>query len=119
MIDPLTDKWFYTHKRLRSAHQCFKINPPYLFTYQKYSELNIPHTTNSLDGCFAYLKELIRVLCGVNQVLKKKIINPATWNPPASAGGGMRRNSREVALLQGASGSYRRGLHGHITEKKP
>ena len=34
-----------------------------------------------------------------------------TWNPPAPAGGGMRCNSREVALLQGASGSCRRGLH--------
>jgi hypothetical protein len=26
-------------------------------------------------------------------------INPAIWNPPAPAGGGMRRTSREVALL--------------------
>jgi hypothetical protein len=33
------------------------------------------------------------------------------WNPHAPAEGGMRRNSREVALLQGASGSCRRGLH--------
>jgi len=37
--------------------------------------------------------------------------NPAVWNPPASAGGGMRCNTREVALLKGASGSCRRGLH--------
>ena len=48
-----------------------------MFTHQKYSELNIPNTTNSLDGCFAYLKELVRVPRGVNQDLKKKIINPA------------------------------------------
>ena len=34
-----------------------------------------------------------------------------TWNLPAPAGGGKRCNSREVALLQGASGSCRRGLH--------
>jgi Tfp pilus assembly protein PilF len=34
-----------------------------------------------------------------------------TWNPPSPAGGGMRCNSREVALLQGASGSCRKGLH--------
>jgi hypothetical protein len=26
-------------------------------------------------------------------------INPAVWNPPASAGGGMRCNLQEVALL--------------------
>ena len=28
-------------------------------------------------------------------------VNPAVWNPPASAGGGMRCNPREVALLVG------------------
>jgi hypothetical protein len=72
--DPLAAKWFYTHKRLRSAYRSFKINLPYLFTYQKYSELNIPNTTNSLDGCFAYLKELIRVHRGANKTLKRKII---------------------------------------------
>jgi len=72
--DPLTGKWFYTHKRLRSAYRSLKINLPYLFTYQKYLELHIPNTTNSLDGCFAYLKELIRVHRGINKTLKRKII---------------------------------------------
>ena len=73
--DSLTGKWFYTHKRLRSAYRSFKINLPYLFTYQKYSELNIPNTTNSLDGCFAYLKELVRVHRGINKTFKRKIIH--------------------------------------------
>ena len=72
--DPFTGKWFYTHKRLRSAYRSLKINLPYLFTYQKYPELNIPNTTNSLDGCFAYLKELVRVHRGANKALKRKII---------------------------------------------
>ena len=72
--DPLTGKWFYTHKRLRSAFRSLKINLPYLFTYQKCHDLNIPNTTNSLDGCFAYLKELVRVHRGANQTLKRKII---------------------------------------------
>ena len=72
--DPSTGKWFYTHKRLRAAYRSFKINLPYLFTYQKYPELNIPNTTNSLDGCFAYLKELARVHRGASKTLKRKII---------------------------------------------
>ena len=72
--DSLTGKWFYTHKRLRSAYRSLKINLPYLFTYQKYPELNIPNTTNSLDGCFAYLKELVRVHRGINKTLKRTII---------------------------------------------
>jgi hypothetical protein len=73
-IDPLTGKWFYTHKRLRSAYRSLKTNLPYLFTYRKYPKLNIPNTTNSLDGCFAYLKELVRVHRGINKTLKIKII---------------------------------------------
>jgi hypothetical protein len=72
--DPLASKWFYTHKRLRSAYRSLKINLPYLFTYQKYHDLNIPNTTNSLDGCFSYLKELVRVHRGANKTLKRKII---------------------------------------------
>ena len=74
-IDSFTGRWFYTHKRLRSAYRSLKTNLPYLFTYQKYPELNIPNTTNSLDGCFAYLKELVRVHRGANKMLKRKIIS--------------------------------------------
>jgi hypothetical protein len=72
--DPIEGKWHYTHKRLRSAHRSLRLNLPYLFTYQKYPELNIPNTTNSLDGCFAYLKELLRVHRGSTRRLKNKII---------------------------------------------
>jgi len=72
--DSITGKWHYTHKRLRSAHRSLRLNLPYLFTYQKYPELNIPNTTNSLDGCFAYLKELLRVHRGSTRSLKNKII---------------------------------------------
>ena len=56
--DPFTGRWHYTHKQLRSAYRSLRLNIPYLFTYQKYGDLHIPTTTNFLDGCFAYLKEL-------------------------------------------------------------
>ena len=77
--DPFTKRWYYTHKRLRSAYRSLRLNLPYLFTYQKYSELNIPNTTNSLDGCFAYLKELVRVHRGSKRNLKDKIIEEILW----------------------------------------
>lgn len=77
--DPVTGKWHYTHKRLRSAYRSLKLNLPYLFTYLKYPELDIPNTTNSLDGCFAYLKELVRVHRGSTDILKYKIINEILW----------------------------------------
>ena len=77
--DPFTGRWYYTHKRLRSAYRSLRLNLPYLFTYQKYPELNIPNTTNSLDGCFAYLKELVRVHRGLKRTLKRKIIEEILW----------------------------------------
>jgi hypothetical protein len=77
--DSVTGRWHYTHKRLRSALRSLRLNLPYLFTYQKYPELNIPNTTNSLDGCFAYLKELVRVHRGAKSDLKGKILKDILW----------------------------------------
>jgi len=68
-------KWHYTHKRLRSAYGSLKINLPYLFTYQEYPDLKIPNTTNSLDGYFSHLKELVKIHRGLNKTLKYKIID--------------------------------------------
>jgi len=73
-IDTETKHWHYTHKRLRSAYRSLKNNLPHLFTYQRYPELNIPNTTNSLDGSFAHLKELVKLHRGLKIDLKLKII---------------------------------------------
>jgi len=69
-----TGKWFYTHKKLRSAYRSLKNNLPFLFTYQKYPELNIPNTTNSLDGYFGSLKNKLNVHRGLNKERAKKVI---------------------------------------------
>jgi hypothetical protein len=74
-IDSITGKWHYTHKRLRSAYRSLKINLPYLFTYQKYPELDIPNTTNSLDGSFSHLKDLVIIHRGLSPEIKRKAIN--------------------------------------------
>lgn len=74
-INPDTGKWFYTHRRIRSAHYSLRTNLPYLFTYQKYPKLNIPNTTNSLEGAFSHLKELIKTHRGLNYKLKTKMID--------------------------------------------
>ncbi len=68
-INPITKRWFYTHKRLRSAYRSLKTNLPYLFTYQKIK--NMPNTTNSLDGFFSHLKNSVSVHRGLK--LKRKI----------------------------------------------
>lgn len=74
-IEIETKRWHYTHKRLRAAYRSLKNNLPYLFTYQRHQELNIPNTTNSLDGSFAHLKELVKLHRGLKIDLKLKIIH--------------------------------------------
>lgn len=74
-FNPETRRWFYTHKRLRSAYRSLKTNLPFLFTYQRHPELNIPNTTNSLDGSFSHLKDLLRIHRGLKLKRKLKLIN--------------------------------------------
>lgn len=66
--------WNHTHRRMRSAYRSLKTNTPFLFTYQKYPELKIPNTTNSLDGFFGKTKTLLRVHKGLTQERRYKII---------------------------------------------
>jgi len=73
--NPETQRWFYTHKRLRSAYRSIMRNLPLLYTYQKYPELNIPNTTNSLDGTFGHLKDMIRIHRGLKKNRKLKLID--------------------------------------------
>lgn len=73
-INFFTGEWFYAHKRVRSAFRSLKTNLPYLFTYQKYPELNIPNTCNSIDGSFTTLKNLLRIHRGINQKNRYKMI---------------------------------------------
>jgi len=66
--------WSHTHKRVCSAYRSLKTNLPYLFTYQKYPNLNIPNTTNSLDGFFNKLKSLLNNHRGLTSKRRLKLI---------------------------------------------
>lgn len=68
-------KWYYTHKNVRSAYRSLKTNLPNLFTYLKYPELNIPNTTNSLDGSFSALKKKLAVHHGLRRDRRYKVIS--------------------------------------------
>jgi hypothetical protein len=68
-------KWYYTHKNVRSAYCSLKRNLPYLFTYLKYPELNIPNTTNDLDGSFSNLKRKLAVHHGLRRDRRFKVIS--------------------------------------------
>lgn len=70
-----TGKSCYTHKRLRSACRSLKTNFNWLFTWYDHPELNIPNTTNAIDGHFADLKNKLRNHNGLSLQRKKKFID--------------------------------------------
>ena len=73
--NPENGKSFYTHKRLRSAYRSLKTNLPWLFTWYDHIELNIPNTTNAIDGHFSDLKNKLRNHNGLSIQRKKKFID--------------------------------------------
>ena len=73
-IDEDTGKWYYTHRRTRSAYFSLKRNLPYLFTFQDHMELNIPNTNNSMEGTFSYIKKKVNIHSGLRQDRKIKLI---------------------------------------------
>ena len=73
--NPLTRRRFYTHRRLRSAYRSLERNVGYLFTYRRYPQLDIPNTTNSLDGVFSHVKNMLRIHRGLKVQRKKKLID--------------------------------------------
>lgn len=69
-----TNRWHYTHRRVRSAYNSLKRNLPYLFTHQKYPNLKISNTTNSLDGYFSRVKNLLTAHRGKSKERIKKMV---------------------------------------------
>ena len=70
-----TKHWYYTHKNVRSAYKSLERNLPFLFTYQKYPELNIPNTTNTIDGYFASVKKKVAAHHGLRKDRRYKVIS--------------------------------------------
>ena len=71
-----TGKSYYTHYKVRAAHRSLRANLPYLFTRKKYKDIEIPNTTNTLDGgTFSPLKILIKIHRGLSKSLKFKLVD--------------------------------------------
>lgn len=70
----------FMHGRLRSAFRSLKTNLPYLFTYEKHPELNIPNTTNTCEGWFAHLKEKVKIHRGMSRKRREKMIEKLVEN---------------------------------------
>jgi hypothetical protein len=74
-VNPVTNKSFYTHKRLRSSYRSLINNLPWLFTWYDEIEMKIPNTTNAIDGHFADLKNKLRNHNGLSKERKMKFID--------------------------------------------
>lgn len=79
--DPETKRWHYTHRRLRSAYFSLQRNLPYLFMFERYPALNIPNTTNCLEGTFSHTKTALRIHRGLVQRRKEKLIDVLLRKP--------------------------------------
>lgn len=70
-----TNRWRYTHRRLRSAYRSLRKNISYLFTFQSHPILEIPNTTNHCDGLFSHLKQKIGIHRGISKQRRKRMID--------------------------------------------
>jgi hypothetical protein len=67
--------WEYTHRRIRSAYRSLKENLGRLFIYQKFPDLGLPNTTNTLDGMFSQIKNRLAVHRGLRRDRRYKLIS--------------------------------------------
>lgn len=75
-VNPMTNKSYFTHRRLRQAYFSFRRNLDHLFTFQFNSQtLEIPNTTNSLDGYFSHLKAKLAVHRGASKSTQINLIS--------------------------------------------
>lgn len=73
--NPESGRSTYTHKPLRSAYRSLRNNMDLLFVFEEYRELDIPNTTNALDGQFSDLKNKLRNHNGLSLERKKRMID--------------------------------------------
>ncbi len=72
-ISEITGKPWYVHEDLRNASLSLQRFIPYLFTFKK--DKDIPPTTNSLEGHFAHIRDVVNIHRGASKELKQKIIH--------------------------------------------
>lgn len=74
-VDSKTERWHFTHRKVRSAYRSLRTNLPWLFTYRDHPKLKIPKTTNSCDGSFAHWKNKVKIHRGLRKDRRKKMVD--------------------------------------------
>src|SRR3989344_861304 len=65
--------WSYTYDNIRSVIHTLSKYIDYLFTYEK--DIKIPKTSNSCEGHFSHIKDVLRIHRGMSRSLKEKVIH--------------------------------------------
>jgi len=73
--NPITEKSYYVHKKLRSAARSLRTNMKYLFIYQEDKNKGLPNTNNKLEGTFTDLKKNLNNHSGMSKENRKRFIN--------------------------------------------
>jgi len=68
-------KTTYTHRRLRTARRSIKTHLTWLYTCEEHPDIQIPNTTNQLEGFNSQLKRALHNHNGLNGANKKKFID--------------------------------------------
>lgn len=72
-INPFSGERCFTHEPLRKAATSLLRYRPYLFTFEQ--NQNIPKTTNSLEGHFSHMRDIVEVHRGLSRVHKQRVLN--------------------------------------------
>lgn len=65
--------WSYTHDGVRRAYFSVVHWFEHLFTFL--ADRRIPNTTNTCDGHFSHVKDVVRIHRGLHKALKQKVID--------------------------------------------
>ena len=72
-FNPITGEQYWTHRELRSSMFSFVRLEKFLFTYEH--DRQIPKTTNSIEGHFRHINEIIAVHCGLGRGHKERVLH--------------------------------------------
>lgn len=64
--------WSYTYENIKSTLNTLSKYIDYLFTYER--DRKIPKTTNTCEGYFSHVKDILRIHRGMSKSFKEKVI---------------------------------------------
>jgi hypothetical protein len=72
-IHPVTGEKDWTHKNLHKAVLSILTFLPFLFTYEKHKDIS--RTTNSIEGHFGHIRDIVEIHRGLSRSQKQKVLN--------------------------------------------